>query len=188
MTGHFEPQVCSYVIYSALLAAHRTACLRHDEIGQATLLNLLLRNYLSQNLYEQAFKLVSKTSFPETVSNNQYVRYLYYVGKIQAVQLDYTDAHTKLMQAIRKAPQNTALGFRREAQKLAIIVQLLMGEMPERSIFNQEGFQTELAPYLQLTNVRMVVTSSDLKLCEWCHYLTTERRPCAWETWLNLIT
>lgn len=63
-----------------LLAAHRTACLRHDEIGQATLLNLLLGNFLSQNLYEQASKLVSKTTFPENASNNQFVRYLYYVG------------------------------------------------------------------------------------------------------------
>jgi 26S proteasome regulatory subunit N3 len=63
-------------IRSSLLAAHRTACLRHDEIGQATLLNLLLRNYIHYNLFDQAFKLVSKTTFPEAISNNQFVRYL----------------------------------------------------------------------------------------------------------------
>jgi len=39
---------------SALLALHRTAVLRHDEVGQETLLNLLLRNYLHYNLYDQA--------------------------------------------------------------------------------------------------------------------------------------
>lgn len=141
-------------IRSTLLAAHRTACLRYDEIGQATLVNLLLRNYLHENLYEQAYKFVTKTAFPETASNNQFVRYLYYVGKIQAVQLEYTEAYTKLMQSIRKAPQNTAAGFRRTVYKLAIIVQLLMGEVPERSIFNQDDLRAALAPYLQLTNVR----------------------------------
>jgi hypothetical protein len=42
------------VARSALLALHRTAVLRHDEVGQETLLNLLLRNYLHYNLYDQA--------------------------------------------------------------------------------------------------------------------------------------
>lgn len=139
-------------IRSELMAAYRTACLRHDEIGQATLLNLLLGSYLSENLYDLAFKLVSKTTFPESASNNQFIRYLYYVGKIQAIQLDYTDAHTKLMQASRKAPQNTGAGFRRAVTKLSIIVQLLMGEIPERVIFHQEGFKTALMPYMELTN------------------------------------
>ena len=39
---------------SLLLALHRTAVLRHDKYGQETLLNLLLRNYLHYNLYDQA--------------------------------------------------------------------------------------------------------------------------------------
>lgn len=46
------------------------------------------------------------------------------MGRIQALQLDYTDAYTKLMQSSRKAPQNTAIGFQRAAQKLIIIVQV----------------------------------------------------------------
>lgn len=144
-------------IRTTLLAAHRTACLRYDEIGQATLVNLLLRNFLHENLYEQAYKFVTKTTFPENASNNQFVRYLFYVGKIQAVQLEYTESYTKLMQSIRKAPQNTATGFRRTVYKLAIIVQLLMGEVPERSIFNQDDLRKALAPYLQLTNVRLAL-------------------------------
>jgi hypothetical protein len=36
-----------------LLALHRTAVLRHDSVGQETLLNLLLRNYLHYNLFDQ---------------------------------------------------------------------------------------------------------------------------------------
>ncbi|KAF1336546.1 26s proteasome non-atpase regulatory subunit 3, partial [Globisporangium splendens] len=154
--GHDLP-----AIRSTLLAAHRTACLRYDEIGQATLVNLLLRNYLHENLYEQAYKFVTKTTFPENASNNQFVRYLFYVGKIQAVQLEYTESYTKLMQSIRKAPQNTAIGFRRTVYKLAIIVQLLMGEVPERSIFNQDDLRKALTPYLQLTNAVRVGNLED---------------------------
>ena len=44
-------------IRSQLLALHRTAVLRHDEYGQETLLNLLLRNYLHYNQYEQVGSL-----------------------------------------------------------------------------------------------------------------------------------
>ncbi|POM81432.1 26S proteasome non-ATPase regulatory subunit 3 [Phytophthora palmivora] len=157
--GHDLP-----AIRNTLLSAHRTSCLRYDESGQATLINLLLRNYLKDNLYEQAYKFVSKTTFPETVSNNQFVRYLYYVGKIQAVQLEYTESYTKLMQSIRKAPANTAFGFRRTVYKLAIIVQLLMGEVPERNVFNQDELRKALAPYLQLTNAVRVGNLEDFNL------------------------
>ena len=36
-----------------------------------------------------------------------------------------------------KAPQGYAFGFTHMVQKLIVIVQLLMGEIPERSLFNQ---------------------------------------------------
>ncbi|CAN0494825.1 unnamed protein product, partial [Laminaria digitata] len=49
------------------------------------------------------------------------------MGRIHALQLDYTDAYTKLMQSSRKAPQNTAMAFQRAAQKLIIIVQVPLG-------------------------------------------------------------
>ena len=38
---------------STLLASHHTAVLRHDSAGQEMLMNLLLRNYLHYNLYDQ---------------------------------------------------------------------------------------------------------------------------------------
>lgn len=66
---------------SFLHARLRTATLRHDADGQATLLNLLLRNYLHYNLYDQAEKLVSKSVFPEQANNNEWARYLYYTGE-----------------------------------------------------------------------------------------------------------
>lgn len=148
-------------IRTELLAAYRTACLRHDAMGQATLLNLLLRNYLAYNLYEQALKLVQKTTFPESRPNMQYARYLFYIGHIKAVQLEYSDSHSKLMQAIRKAPQtpNVALGFKLSGYKLAIIVELLMGGVPDRSTFMQKELKGQLRPYYEIAQA---VRSGDL--------------------------
>ncbi|TPX37409.1 hypothetical protein SmJEL517_g00465 [Synchytrium microbalum] len=135
-----------------LLAAHRTATLRHDPDTQATVLNLLLRSYLSANLYDQADKLISKAVFPETAPNNQHARFLYYQGRIKAIQLDYTEANRSLQQAIRKAPQTSAAaGFQQAVNKLAIIVQLLTGDIPERSIFRQPMLRKALLPYFEIT-------------------------------------
>ena len=63
------------------------------------LMNLLLRNYLHYNLYDQAEKFRSKAQKTEVFrSYQQYCRYLYYVGRIRTVQLEYTDAKESLQQ------------------------------------------------------------------------------------------
>lgn len=132
--------------------AYKNCCLHHDQIGQATLMNIIIRSYLAQNLYEQARNFITKTTFPESSSNNQYSRYLYYVGRIKAVQLEYSEAQASLIQALRKGPEIGAVGFRVQVQKLLVIVDLLMGEIPARSLFNQADFQKPLSPYFQIVN------------------------------------
>lgn len=162
---------------SFLHARLRTATLRHDADGQATLLNLLLRNYLHYNLYDQAEKLVSKSVFPEQANNNEWARYLYYTGEMQrvlrgagssgcardwsrreppgaagdgalsrdakphlvrfafpkcirprvnalplpgrikAIQLEYSEARRTMTNALRKAPQHTAVGFKQTVSR-----------------------------------------------------------------------
>merc|ERR1719510_917195 len=82
----------------------RTATLNKDTEGQAVLINCLLRNYIHYKLYDQAHKLVLQTTFPETASNSEGARYLYYLGRINAIQLDYSEAEKHLTQSIRKAP------------------------------------------------------------------------------------
>merc|ERR1719414_579581 len=106
-------------------------------------------------------KFVKQTEFPESRPNTQYARYLLYIGQIKAVQLEYSDSHSKLMQAIRKAPQapTVALGFKVAAHKLAIIVELLMGGVPERSTFMQKETREQLLPYYAITQA---VRSGDL--------------------------
>lgn len=89
------------MLFRTLLALHRMATLHHDELGQVvlislsslnflniikfirinfsiqeTLLNLLLRNYLHYNLYDQAEKLRSKAPRFEAHSNQQVINEL----------------------------------------------------------------------------------------------------------------
>jgi 26S proteasome regulatory subunit N3 len=79
-----HPRTDSWIIRIAarqLLAAQRLSALRRDDDLQATLLNLLLRNYFAFNLYDQADKLIAKTTFPDSAGNPQLARWLYYVGR-----------------------------------------------------------------------------------------------------------
>ncbi|KAK2082634.1 26S proteasome non-ATPase regulatory subunit 3 [Saguinus oedipus] len=139
------------VVRRFLHARLRTATLRHDADGQATLLNLLLRNYLRYSLYDQAEKLVSKSVFPEQANNNEWARYLYYTGRIKAIQLEYSEARRTMTKALRKASQHTAVGFKQTVHKLLIVVELLLGEIPDRLQFRQPSLKRSLMPYFLLT-------------------------------------
>mmetsp|Transcript_32877 Transcript_32877/g.50296 ORF Transcript_32877/g.50296 Transcript_32877/m.50296 type:complete len:464 (+) Transcript_32877:96-1487(+) len=151
LVAESSPSLNTESLRPKLVHAHRLACLRRDVDTQATLLNLLLRDLLNGSQVEQAQKLLSNSTFPEAASNNQLCRYLYNSGRIQALRLEYTSAFGNLSQCLRKAPTNTGLGFRIAAQRLLVVVQLLMGEIPERSIFFTKGMVAELAPYLTIT-------------------------------------
>ncbi|PWN49913.1 hypothetical protein IE53DRAFT_387833 [Violaceomyces palustris] len=176
-------------IRSQLLALHRTSSLRHDTETTATVINQLLRSYIVENnLYDQADKLVARAPFPRSSAGNpQVARYDYYVGRIRAVQLNYTEAHTHLQQAIRRAPQiqpyskptgskpsdadkageapagsvQTAAGFLQTAHKFLIVVELLMGDIPERSLFRLPVLRKALAPYMEIVQA---VRVGDLSL------------------------
>jgi hypothetical protein len=95
--------------------------------------------------------------------NEDYYSFLPFLGRIKAIQLDYTDAYRHLLQAARKAPQsNAVVGFQQLVHKNLIIVQLLMGEIPERSLFRQASFRRALLPYFHLVqgNFLLVFPSS----------------------------
>lgn len=154
-----------------LVQAHRRACLRRDVDTQATVLNLMLRDLLATHQIEQAQKLVSNATFPTSsetqtpASNNQLCRYLYYSGRIQALRLEYTQSNANLSQCLRKVPTNTALGFRISVQCLVVVVQLLMGEIPERHVFfsSEARMRAALEPYLKIAQA---VRRGDLKVFE----------------------
>lgn len=117
------------------------------------LVNLLLRNLLGASLFELAEKLVSKLTFPEQASNAQWARYMFYMGQLKAVQLDYTEAHRHLLSALRKSPQSAriAAGFKQTVHKWAVVVQLLLGEIPDRAQFRQPVLKRSLDSYLKIT-------------------------------------
>jgi 26S proteasome regulatory subunit N3 len=83
------------------------------------------------------------------------------LGKIRTIQLEYTDAKESLLQAARKAPA-AALAFRVQCNKWAVIVRLLLGEIPERTVFMQKGMESALRPYFELTNVSLGLWNSSL--------------------------
>jgi len=146
-----SPNATAISIRKTLLDALRTATLRKDQDIQAAVTVLLLRNYLSMSHVTQADLLLSHTRFPPAAANNQIARYLYYLGRIRAIQLSYTEAHEHLIGATRKSPSSyRASGFYQASMKLLIVVELLMGDIPDRAIFRQPSLEKALEPYLQL--------------------------------------
>ena len=79
-------------------------------------------------------------------------RYLYYMGRIRALQLQYTEAANFFQLSLRKAPQDSAIGFKQNVNKWVVVISLLRGEIPERGIFRMSIHRATLAPYLQLTH------------------------------------
>lgn len=155
------------------LRAYRTCVLQHNVTGQATLTNCILRNHILQHQYTQADTFRLKAVFPgqadgegeeaqtsssaaDLVSSGDAARYAYYSGRLESIQLLYSDAFAHLSVAIRKAPQqgDAAIQFRIQCTRLQLLVQLLMGEIPDRAVFvNVESplLQEALVPYLALT-------------------------------------
>ena len=111
-------------------------------------ISLSLNIFISINV--QAQKLVEKATFPESASNSEQARYLYYYGRIKAIQLEYTEALDYLVKSLRKAP-GSAVGFRQTVEKLRVTVELLLGNIPERQLFLQQANKEALAPYFELT-------------------------------------
>jgi 26S proteasome regulatory subunit N3 len=146
------------------MAAHQSAVLRRDGAGQETLLNLLLRSYLADAVYDQAEKFRAQAQKGDGTWRlpAQYARYLFHLGVLRAVGLEYSEARDALAQAARKAPAG-AVGFLAAANKWLIVVRLLLGEVPERSEFAAPGMRAPLALYFELTTA---VRAGDLAAFE----------------------
>lgn len=159
-----SPQSPIIALRPTLLAALRTAVLRKDIDIQSSVIVLLLRNYLLMSHINQADLLVSHTEFPENAANNQVARYLYYLGRIRAIQLRYTEAHEHLTAATRKAPSSMcALGFSQTATKLLLVVELLMGDIPDRATFRVASTEQALHPYFLLVQAVRVGNLEDFE-------------------------
>lgn len=135
-----------------LMQLYRALSVRHDEYGLEVVVNDILALLTHTHQHEQIERFVRSCDLhlPHR-ANNQAARYYYYNGLTQALRLQYVEAHQCLQQALRKAPER-AFGFRIAATKLALVVQLLLGEIPPRSDFLAKEMRESLSPYLQLTS------------------------------------
>jgi 26S proteasome regulatory subunit N3 len=59
-----------HTIRPQIYESFKSSCLHLDTVGQATMMNIIIRSYLQQNLYEQARNFISKTTFPENSNNS----------------------------------------------------------------------------------------------------------------------
>ena len=80
-------------------------------------------------------QVIKTITYQEPKLCSLFSRFYYYQGRIKATQLDYSVAHKYLVQSARKAPQNSANGFKQHVTKLSITVELLLGNIPERQAF-----------------------------------------------------
>ena len=143
-------------IINELQEAYRTACIEMDSISQITLINCIIRYYLNNKNIEMARSFISKTKYVENISSYEDARYLFYIGKIEAIQMNYSDSYTHLSSSFRKAPEKTAQGFKNLVNKYLILVQLLMGEIPDiKSLMKSNRVRdfSEFEPYLLLLKI-----------------------------------
>ena len=83
------------------------------------------------------------------------------IGRIRAVQLNYTEAHDQLQQAIRRAPPPiTAPGFYQTVHKFFVVVELLMGEIPDRQTFRHPVLEKALQPYSEIVQGNAFIFNS----------------------------
>ncbi len=134
-----------------LMVALRKTSLYRDDESNAVIYIWILRCYVLCDNHDLARKFASMTSFPSNANNAQSCRYHYYMARIDAVQTDYEKAREHLILSIRKAPHvDASLGLLQSANKLLVIVQLLLGDLPERSLFSQSKLSRPLQPYFEL--------------------------------------
>jgi 26S proteasome regulatory subunit N3 len=113
-----------------------------NESSQAMLLNLILRNFIETKNFMSARDFLQNTFFPESKQNNEFIKYLFYTAHVKAVQ----------QQALRKAPEKGVIGFKLHAQKLAIVCEMLIGDVPARTIFSHGPLKQYLFPYYELVH------------------------------------
>eukprot|EP01083_Nonionella_stella_P102991 293749_1 len=151
---------------------YSVACLQQNENAQAILIVLILQCYVSNSLYNLAHKFVEKAEFPSSAESQYFARYHFYRGCIDCVELNYSDSLYHLEQSIRRAPQTGAYGFKIASTRWLIVIQLLMGDIPDRNVFkprfdgndrNNPQLNEAFAPFLRITQC---VREGDLKRYE----------------------
>jgi len=142
-------------IRSSLLQklSHSQQTLNYQLIGKYSL--QLIRFYVRNSHYNLAQVFITNNTFPQNdqVDSQTYDFYMYYVALVAAIQLKYAESLSCLELIVRIGKNNEDITpFHLHVYRLYIIVSLLMGNIPDRTIFNIPLIATNLQPsYLSLT-------------------------------------
>jgi len=130
---------------------------------------------VSRNLIAEAAIFASKAKFPDRASNNMSVRHLFYMSRVEALQLEYGKSLSLVQQAIRKTPTTCGKGFRLKLHQLATVVTLLTGETPERAWFSDKELGDALIPYFDLVKAVRVGQINAFEQCVQIHRKSYEK-------------
>ena len=64
--------------------------------------------------------------------------------------MNYPESLQCLLLTLRKAPETQGKFFRLQAEQLKIIIELLMGDIPDRALFESHEFKIDLQPYFEV--------------------------------------
>lgn len=123
-----------------LLRAFQRGKLHRLSELQATSANCVLRLLLSTGSFTEATQFALLAPFPNDYQSvSSFARYLLLIGTIQALRADYEDAILKVKLAIRKTDNRGA--FLRRALRLLVVLELITGGLPARSLFQSDQMQ-----------------------------------------------
>ncbi|KAH0485035.1 MAG: hypothetical protein KVP17_002424 [Porospora cf. gigantea B] len=132
---------CPEMAKQRLMQAFQKGKLHSLPEVQASSANCILRLLLLTSSYEEATQFALLASFPSDSTNvASFARYLLTIGEIQALRMEYDDAIQKIKLALRKTHNRGA--FLRKAIRLLIVLELLTGGQPSRTLF-EDGSLSE---------------------------------------------
>lgn len=131
--------------------SHAQQTLNYSQMGKTAL--QIVRFYIKQSHYAQAQMFIENTTFPQAdqIDALTFNYYKYYMALINAIFLQY-DQSLSTLQLIVRSGEEDITPFHIHVYRLYIIVSLLTGTIPERSLFSIPLVLNNLQPsYLALT-------------------------------------
>lgn len=129
-----------------LLMVYRRSCDSHLHHTQSTIVNCILKYYVSTGGYSLALSFLKHCSFPNDASPAQLGRFHFFVGHLKAVSLEYAEAQYHLQLSLRRLPQNKyAEPFRSLVSRHLMVVMMLQGQVPSRTMLLDLPIYLDLA-------------------------------------------
>lgn len=129
-----------------LLLVYRRSCDSHLHQTQATIVNCILKYYISTGGYTLALSFLKHCNFPNDASPAQLGRFHFFVGHLKAISLEYAEAQYHLQLSLRRLPQNKyAEPFRSLVSRHLMVVMMLQGQVPSRTMLLDLPIYLDLA-------------------------------------------